>query len=273
MIVGNKMFSSCPYELSDSSYQYQPITLNAGVWLCIIPDVATGLDIICWYYQSCMNPYEYRILFTITLGYSIWDAGKHPAEPVPQQPVTQGQMNINTPITIGNLSQIQAFDARENDGLSRYQKSENRNFYQEQERHTDGAVPNHQHSVRSTSTGGRNTQPIHNENRPQPPATERRPVLDSRSQSSYQAREYELQSPGYERGHESVDYTSNSRPQPVSLTGRRELDEALRRAMSPDKIGPDTGQVSPKARSVKRKSVPPSPSSPQHDMVFEKEGF
>ena len=48
MIVGEKAFSSCPYPLSDSQYHSHYYEVNAGVWLCIIPDVATGLDIVCW---------------------------------------------------------------------------------------------------------------------------------------------------------------------------------------------------------------------------------
>lgn len=57
------MFQFCHYPLSSSSYQDQLITTNTGIWLCVIPDVLTGVDIICWYlrFVYSFNAMQYLI--------------------------------------------------------------------------------------------------------------------------------------------------------------------------------------------------------------------
>jgi hypothetical protein len=123
--------------------------INAGIWLCIIPDVATGLDILCWFMPSSPDNLIHRLLFTLTLIYSIWETTRRRPEQ-PQEPRIiyiqhPAPQNVNQPnaIAIGTINMPYELGDVVADGREKSQI-----YYDEGER---GRTPTSEHYSQSSS--------------------------------------------------------------------------------------------------------------------------
>lgn len=200
-----------------------------------------------------------RILFSITLIYSIWDAARKRPEPVIQPQQQQGPYNYHQPnaFAIGNIT----YEMRDMNGY-RYDDAGD-------DRKEDITI--YERNLEQFPRTRFDSPPFHDSDY-QVPYNQRSSYTSNstergvRPNSSFSRQSYGPPSPQYMRrpdGDNGVNY--GSRPVSVSPTGNRSMDEALRRATSPNPPIPvyvrppstDTsqfgsGNVSTKARPTRR---------------------